>query len=283
MTHSAMIDTPANSTDVNNAAVNSTATQALLETHLKTLRLPSFLQNHARVAEEASKAGLGFDRYLLALAEQEIAQRDRNQQQRCIQSARFPMLKELADFDFSALQSLNKARVLALTQGDYIAKAETVILLGAPGLGKSHVASALALQACRQKQRVRFYTAAGLVNDLLAAQEKLQVQRVIQSALRQHLIVIDELGFIPFTTLGAQLFFQFCAAVYDRVALIITTNLPFTKWTQLFQDETLTAALLDRLTHRCTILEFLGESYRFKQRMKRHAKSKGGDIADDTP
>ena len=124
----------------------------------------------------------------------------------------------------------------------------------------------------------------------MAAQEKLQVPRLIQAALRQHLIVIDELGFIPFTTQGAQLFFQFCAAVYDRVALIITTNLPFTKWTQLFQDETLTAALLDRLTqsgplrgHRCTILEFLGESYRFKQRMKRQPKSKGGDSPDDSP
>lgn len=264
-------------------AANGAATQALLETHLKTLRLPSFLQNHVQVAEEASKAGLGFDRYLLALAEQEVAQRDRNQQHRCIQSARFPMLKELADFDFSALQSLNKARVLALTQGDYIAKAETVILLGPPGIGKSHVASALGLHACRQKHRVRFYTAAGLVNDLLAAQEKLQVPRLIQAALRQHLIVIDELGFIPFTTQGAQLFFQFCAAVYDRVALIITTNLPFTQWTQLFQDETLTAALLDRLTHHCTILEFLGESYRFKQRMKRQPKSKGGDSPDEAP
>ena len=260
---------------------DSNTVHALLDLHLKTLRLPAFIHNHARVAEEASKANMGFDRYLLALAEQEVAQRDRNQQQRCIQSARFPMLKELADFDFSALQSLNKARVLELAQGDYISKAETVILLGAPGLGKSHVASALALQACRQKQRVRFYTAAGLVNELLVAQEKLQMPRLIQTALRQQLIVIDELGFIPFTQQGAQLFFQFCAAIYDRVALMITTNLPFTKWAQLFQDETLTMALLDRVTQRCTVVEFMGESFRFKQRMKRQTKAvKGGDVID---
>ena len=171
--------------------------------------------------------------------------------------------------------------MLELAQGDYIAKAETVILLGAPGLGKSHIASALALQACRQKQRVRFYTAAGLVNELLVAQEKLQMPRLIQTALRQQLIVIDELGFIPFTQQGAQLFFQFCAAIYDRVALMITTNLPFTKWAQLFQDETLTMALLDRVTHRCTVVEFMGESFRFKQRMKRQTKAlKGGEATD---
>ena len=255
----------------------SATVQALLHLHLKTLRLPTFIQNHARLAEEASKANLSFDRYLLALSEQEVMQRDRNQQQRCIQAARFPALKELADFDFTALQSLNKARILELAQGDYIHKAETVILLGAPGLGKSHIASALALQACRQKHHVRFYTAAGLVNDLLVAQDKLQMPRLIQAALRQQLIVIDELGFIPFTQQGAQLFFQFCAAIYDHVALIITTNLPFTQWSQLFQDDTLTMALLDRVTHRCTVIEFLGDSFRFKQRMKRQAKSlKGG-------
>ncbi len=242
----------------------------MLDAQLKTLRLPTFVQNHRKVAEEAARANLGYARYLLALAEGEVAQRDRNQQQRCIQAARFPVLKELSDFDFSAVPALPKARVLDLARGDYIAQAENLILIGGPGLGKTHVATGLALAACRQKQHVRFYTAAGLVNDLLDAQAKLQLPRFLKAALRQQLVVIDELGFIPFTEPGAQLTFQFCAALYERVALILTTNLPFAKWTQLFHDDTLTAALLDRLTHRAHILEFTGaESFRLKQRLKK--------------
>jgi DNA replication protein DnaC len=243
---------------------------ALLEAHLKTLRLPTFVQNHAKVAEEAARANLGYARYLLALTEGEVAQRDRNQQLRCIRAARFPVLKELSDFDFSAVPSLPKARVLDLTRGEYIGKAENLILLGGPGLGKTHIATSLALAACRQKLRVRFYTAAGLVNDLIDAQDRSQLARVMQGALRQQLIVLDELGFIPLTERGAQLVFQFCSALYERVALIVTTNLSFAKWTQLFHDETLTAALLDRLTHRAHILEFTGaESFRLKQRLKK--------------
>ena len=243
---------------------------ALLEAHLKALRLPTFVQNHRKVAEEAARANLGYAHYLLALAEGEVTQRDRNQQLRCIHAARFPVLKELSDFDFSAVPSLSKARVLDLARGDYIPKAENLILLGGPGLGKTHVGIGLALAACRQKQRVRFYTAAGLVNELIEAQTKLQLPRLMHLALRQQLIVIDELGFIPFTEPGAQLTFQFCSALYERVAVIITTNLPFAKWTQLFHDETLTAALLDRLTHRAHILEFTGaESFRLKQRLRK--------------
>jgi DNA replication protein DnaC len=247
-----------------------TENHALLDAHLKALRLPTFVHNHRKLADEAAQANLGYERYLLALAEAEVAQRERNQQTRSIRAARFSVLKELSDFDFSALPSLNKARILDLARGEYIAKAENLILIGAPGLGKTHAATGLALAACRQKHRVRFYTAAGLVNELLDAQNKLQVARFIQTALRQHLIVIDELGFIPFTDQGAQLMFQLCSALYERVAVIVTTNLPFTKWTQLFHDETLTAALLDRLTHRAHIVEFAGaESFRLKQRLKK--------------
>jgi len=120
---------------------------------------------------------------------------------------------------------------------------------------------------------VRFYNAAGLVNDLLQAQEKQLLPRFIMIALKHRLIVIDELGFIPLTQEGAQLIFQFCSALYERVSLMITTNLRFGDWTQVFHNEQLTAALLDRLTHRSTILEFLGESYRFRERMQREAQA----------
>lgn len=152
-----------------------------------------------------------------------------------------------------------------MARGAYIPKAEPLILLGQPGLGKTHIATALALAAARQSHKVRFYNAAGLVNDLLQAEDKHQVPRFLAQTLKHHLIVIDELGFIPFSALGGQLLFQFCSTIYERVALIVTTNLQFSDWNQVFGNERLTAALLDRLTDRAKILEFAGESYRLRK------------------
>ena len=243
----------------------------LLDTYLKQLRLPAFARNYRKFAEDAAQANLSYDRYLLALAEQELAQREGSRRMRRIKAARFPVLKELADFDFSCVPSLNKQRVLELALGGYLDKGESILLVGNPGLGKSHVATGLALAACRQGHRVRFYNAAGLVNELIQAQDEHQLPRLLTNALKQRLIVLDELGFIPLSSTGAQLVFQFCSALYERVSLIVTTNLRFADWTQIFGDERLTAALLDRLTHKAHILEFVGESYRFRQRVQREA------------
>lgn len=249
----------------------------LLESYLKELRLPGFLHNYRKFAEDAAQANQGYDRYLLSLAEQEIAQREKNRQARLIKLARFPVLKELADFDFSCIPSLSKPRVLELAQGSYIRQAEPILMVGNPGLGKTHLATGLALAACRQGRKVRFYNAAALVNDLLQAEDEHRVPKLLNAALKQHLIVLDELGFIPFSPTGAHLIFQFCSALYQRVALIITTNLRFADWTQVFGDERLTAALLDRLTHKAHILEFSGaESYRFRERLQREAAENGG-------
>ena len=243
----------------------------LLDTYLKQLRLPAFARNYRKFAEDAAQANLSYDRYLLALAEQELAQREGSRRMRRIKAARFPVLKELADFDFSCVPSLNKQRVLELALGGYLDKGESILLVGNPGLGKSHVATGLALAACRQGHRVRFYNAAGLVNELIQAQDEHQLPRLLANALKQRLIILDELGFIPLSPTGAQLVFQFCSALYERVSLIVTTNLRFADWTQIFGDERLTAALLDRLTHKAHILEFVGESYRFRQRVQREA------------
>ena len=247
-------------------------TNMLLDTYLKELRLPTFLRHYRKFAEEAAQANHSYDRFLLALAEQEIAQRERNRIERRIKAARFPVLKELADFDFSCISGPNKQRVLELARGSYILKAEPILMVGNPGLGKTHVAIALALAACRQGHKVRFYNAAGLVNELILAQDEHCLPRFLATALKQHLIVLDELGFIPFSPTGAQLIFQFCSALYERVAMLVTTNLRFADWTQVFGDERLTAALLDRLTHKAHILEFVGESYRFRERMQRETE-----------
>jgi len=243
-------------------------TNLLLESHLKSLRLPTFVQNYRRFADDAARNNQSYDRFLLALAEQEVSQRDLNRQRQYLKAARFPLLKELADFDFSAIPQLNKQRILDLARGEYISQLTPLILVGNPGLGKTHIATGLAVAACRQAYRVRFYNAAALVNDLLQAQEQHRLPKFLAAALKYNLIVLDELGFIPFSPSGAQLMFQFCSTLHERVPLIVTTNLKFADWTQVFGSEQLTAALLDRLTHRAHILEFVGESYRFRQRLQ---------------
>jgi DNA replication protein DnaC len=249
------------------------AQRMLLDDHLHHLRLPTFVKNHAKFAEDAGQANHSYTQFLLALAEHEIAQRDRNRESQRIKGARFPALKELADFDFSAVPQLNKTLVLQLARGEYLDAVESAILIGNPGLGKTHVSIGLALCACRQGHRVRFYNVASLVNDLIAAQDRHQTERFIASAAKHRLIVLDELGFVPLTPLGAQLIFQFCSTLHEKVSFIISTNLRFADWTQVFLSEQLTAALLDRLTFRAHILEFSGESFRFKQRMRRHDKA----------
>ena len=241
---------------------------ALLETYLHQLRLPTFLKNYPHFATDAARNNQDFVRFLLALAEQEVNQRETNMLQKRIKAARFPLMKELADFDFSAVPTLNKAQILDLARGEYVQKRETLILMGNPGLGKTHLATGLALAACRQGKKVRFWTAAGLVNDLLQAQDEHRLNRLIASALKLDLVVLDELGFIPFSDTGSQALFTLCSELYERVSMIVTTNLKFADWVQIFGNERLTAALLDRLTHHAHMVELLGESFRFRQRMQ---------------
>jgi DNA replication protein DnaC len=240
-------------------------TVTLLDSYLRELRLPTMARTYRQVAQDAAAAQLPYDRFLLALLEQEIVQRERNRTASRIKAAHFPFLKELADFDFSCLQAPRSPAVLALAEGHYLPTAEPILLVGNPGLGKTHVAIGLALAACRSGHKVRFYNVAALVNELLAAQAEQRLTRLIAAALKQQLIVLDELGFIPFSPLAAQLLFQFCSALYERVPLLITTNLRFADWVQIFGEERLSVALLDRLTHRAHILEFVGESFRLRQ------------------
>ena len=248
----------------------------LLESYLTSLRLPAFVAQYRRIADDAARDNLSYERFLLALAEHEVQHREAQRRRQRIRAAHFPVLKELADFDFSLVPGVNKQLLLELAQGHYIAKADPILLVGNPGLGKTHLATGLALAACRQGHRVRFYTAAELVNELSEAQDERRLGRAITQALKQQVIVLDELGFIPFSTLGAQLMFQYCSALHERVSLIVTTNLRFADWTQVFGNERMTGALLDRLTHRSHIVELVGESYRFRSRLQH--ESEVGDV-----
>jgi DNA replication protein DnaC len=240
--------------------------QALLENYLRQLRLPTFAQNYQTFAQDAARTNLSFERYLLALCQAEAEQRQANRIERAIINAKFPVVKELASFDFSLVQGITKTRVLELSQGGYLSRAENIILMGNPGLGKSHIATGLALAACRQGKRVRFFGVASLVNDMLAANRDLRLSRFIKPFTRFDLVVLDELGFLPFSKDGGQVLFQLCSDLHERVSIIITTNLRFADWNGIFGDEIMTTSLLDRLTSKGHILEFVGESYRFRQR-----------------
>ena len=244
----------------------------LIRSHLKRLCLPVIAQNYTRLAQEAASHNQTFQDYLFALLEAEVVKRDENAQKLRLSRAHFPVIKTLDSFDFGAIPSLNKALVVELSRGSFIERKENVILIGGYGTGKSHIAVALGVAACYQGKRVRFYTAAGLINELLEAQAQLRSGKLEASLARYDLVVLDELGFVPFSKEGAEALFTFCSSRYERGSLAITTNLDFVRWKEIFGDEALTGALLDRLTHRCHILEMNGESYRFKESMKRKEK-----------
>lgn len=254
-----------------------------LHTQLQTLHLAAVSNQYRPRAQEAAQQQWSYEGYLATLIEAEVDRRSRNRRQRRIKEARFPLHKELADFDFEQIPSLNKAMILSLAQGAYLEQASSVLFVGGAGLGKTHLAISLGLAACRQDQRVRFYTVTQLVNELHQAQDEHRLPKFLETALRHKLIILDELGYVPFTPTGAQLLFQFCSALHERVALLVTTNLPFGEWIQVLGDERLTIGLLDRLTANASILEFVGDSYRFRQRLDQHqALRNDGNAGEET-
>jgi DNA replication protein DnaC len=209
----------------------------------------------------------------------EVAARASNAVQARIRAAGFPVAKDLDTFDFTALPQLSKPKVLELARGEWIEQRANVCLIGSPGTGKTHLATALGLAACRQGKRVRFFTAAALVTRLEEAQKQYQLDRLLGQLDKADLLVCDELGYLSFSRAGAELLFQVFADRYERRSLLVTSNLAFGEWGQVFQGERMTAALLDRLTHRCQIFEMNSESFRFRESMKSKKGKKAGEGA----
>lgn len=245
----------------------SRITELRLQGLCKALRLPSVAENYVTLARQAEEKSDPYPEYLRSLLEQELSQRDVNRRRRLLKQAKFPITYTLDTYDFTAVPSLSKQKIIELARGEFIHKRENAVLVGQVGTGKTHLATALGYAACEAGYKVRFFTAASLINQLIEAQESQTLSRLENSLLKQQLIIIDELGFVPFSQQGAQILFTFLSQRYQRGSVIVTTNLPFTEWTQVFHDERLLAALLDRLTHSCHILEFAAESYRFKHRL----------------
>ena len=244
----------------------------LLDTHLKALRLPTFLREYDKVARHCAQEGLDCPRYLFRLCELELLDREQRATERRIKAAKFPVLKSLETFKFRAIPSLNKRLVLELARSEYLDGRENVLALGNSGTGKTHLALALGLAACQKGYRVRFITAAALVNELLEARDEKRLLRVQRQLARQDLLIVDELGYVPLSKTGSELLFEIFSQRYEQASTLVTSNLPFNEWTEIFGSERLTGALLDRLTHHVHILELNGDSYRLQHSKKaRHA------------
>ncbi len=246
-----------------------TKSTVLLKHHLKQLKLPTMLSECEKIAARAAKDNLDHLAFLLQLCELELIDRERRAADRRLKAARFPSHKTLETFDFKARPSVNKPLVLELSKGDYLQRRENILLVGPSGTGKSHLAIALAIAACGQGKKVRFFRVTELITTLLEAKEERQLLRLRGQLAKLDLLILDELGYVPASKAGAELFFDVIATSYERNSLIVTTNLPFENWTEVLGSERLTGAALDRLTHRCHILETKGESYRLQEAKRR--------------
>jgi len=202
------------------------------------------------------------------LLKKEIEWKSENRKKRRLQSANFPWVKEWAEIDLSANPQIPFNKIKKLSNGDFVSQKKNVCLIGPPGLGKTHCAVALGRSLCEQGHTVRFYTAINLVNQLEEAKEELRLSKLMDKILSPSVLIIDELGFVPFSDNGARLLFDVFSKRYERGPIITTTNLDLPKWIQTFGSKELTTALIDRFTHRCDIFVFGGASYRFMESKK---------------
>jgi DNA replication protein DnaC len=250
-------------------------TTELLRAQLRQLRLPTMGREFEKLARDAAASNQTFAQFLLGLTELELAARGANAVAGRIKDAGFPVEKDFDTYDFSAMPTLSKPKVLELARCEWIEQKYNCCLVGSHGTGKTHVAVGWGLAACRAGLRVRFFTAAGLVSRLEQEQKQYTLDRFLKQLDRAHLLICDELGYVTMSRGGVELLFRVFADRYERGSILVTSNLPFSEWSQVFQGERMTAALLDRLCHHCHIFEMNGESYRFRESMKTKKGRKG--------
>ena len=246
-----------------------------LQANLKTLNLAMMSRSVEGLARQARETGAGYEEFLLALTVAELQARSENRLNRRIREAKFPLIKPLETFDLAAVPELDLRLFRELAAGGYVSEHRNVIFLGKSGAGKTHMATALGIEACKNDFRTRFVTCYGLVNELIEARQLRTLQRLLQKYSRYDLLILDELGYVPFSKEGAELLFQVLAERHEKGSVMITTNLGFADWTQVFGDPVMTAALLDRLTHKAHIINCPWDSYRLRQSLMEKRKQKG--------
>jgi DNA replication protein DnaC len=237
----------------------------LLNSYLKSLKLPTMRAEYKSIARKCSQADAAYEDFLQQLAELEVQHRTAAAIERRLKKAEFPMVKEMSSYDFANVPKLNKKYVLDLARCQFIDSKTNLVLTGSPGVGKTHLAIAFGREACRRGYKVKFFTASKLVNSYIEARQERTILKLEKNISRCDLIIIDELGYIPLDRIGAEHLFGFFSQCYEMTSLIVTTNLPFADWPQIFaEDERLAGALLDRLTHHVHILEIIADSFRLK-------------------
>ena len=245
---------------------------AVISEHCTVLRLPTIASQFSRLAEQAQRERHSYLGYLAGLLAAETEDREQRAFTRRIQEAHLPRVKTLEEFDFAHAPRVSAAQISSLAEGGYIERAEPVVFIGDSGTGKTHLLTGLCVAACRQRRHVRFTTAANLVNELVEATHDLQLRRVLARWARYDLIAIDEVGYIPVADAGAELLFQVIAERAEKAAVILTTNLPFSEWTQVIPNARLCKALLDRVTDRAHIIETGSESFRFRRTLDKRRR-----------
>src|SRR5438067_12849737 len=236
-------------------------------TYLKQLRLNRIARDCESLAREAEQRGLGYLGYLQALLESELAQRHEQHLRQRLKAAALPYQKRLEDFDFSLVPAVSKVRLLELAQGAFLAAHDNVLFIGKSGIGKTHVLMGLGRALCLAGYRVLFRSAVTLATELEVAHKELRLPRLLAQYRRFDLVLVDELGYLPFAKQTAELLFQFFSDRYERASVAITSNLAFAQWTQVFGNEQMTVAILDWLVHRSHVLIMVRVSLRFRMRL----------------
>jgi DNA replication protein DnaC len=242
--------------------VTESIEDAVIEQHTRTLKLPRLRREYQSLAREATTEAWTYEQFLIRLLETELEGRRENTIAERIRQARFPAIKSLDHLDWSALRGVDRAKVMALATAAFIAQAQDVVIAGPVGTGKTHLAIGLGLAAAERCHNVLFVRAADLVRDLQEARDTLTLGRMQRRLQRVELLIIDELGFVPFSATGAELLFNLLSDRHGQRSTVLTTNLAFGEWVQVFGNEKLTTALLDRLCYRAEILVTSGPSYR---------------------
>jgi DNA replication protein DnaC len=246
--------------------------QEVIQQYCKQLRVPAMAAQFRRLAESAATQQQTHLDFLEALLAAEMEEREHNTVERRLKEAHVPKVKTLDEFRFSEAPHIAASKLKELSEGTYIDRAEPVLFIGDSGTGKTHLLTALCVAACRQKRRVRFITATGLVNELVEAQHQHALGRALKRWSRFDVIAIDEVGYVPMAEVGAEYLFQVIADRAEKAAVILTTNLPFSEWTKVIPNTRLCKALVDRITDQAHIIDTGKDSYRFKRSSQKRAK-----------